>query len=113
MTGRILRRLATLVVALLLAYAALLVGIFVVMRQPPDRFGRIMARMPTAVFMIVPFEPMWTVARAGNLEVGDNAPDFVLRTADRKRHEQQPETHVQLSSFRGRQPVVLVFGSYT
>jgi hypothetical protein len=111
MTGRILRRLATLVVALLLAYAALLVGIFVVMRQPPDRFGQIMARMPTAVFMIVPFEPMWTVARAGKLDVGDLAPDFVLRTADKKRNE-QPE-HVQLSSFRGRQPVVLVFGSYT
>jgi hypothetical protein len=111
MIGRILRRLAVLVVGLSLAYAALLLAIFVIMRQPPDRFGRIMARMPRPVFMIVPFEPMWTVARRGNLRVGDTAPDFVLRTADRKGHPEHGQ-RVQLSSLRG-QPVVLVFGSYT
>ena len=106
MKRHIIRRLATLVIALLVAYVVLLAGIFMVMRQPPDRFGRIMARMPMPIFMVVPFEPLWTVARAGNLEVGDTAPDFVLRTADKK-------GHVQLSSFRDKQPVVLVFGSYT
>jgi peroxiredoxin len=38
--------------------------------------------------------------------VGDTAPDFQLSTLDHK-------SEVQLSSFRGKQPVVLVFGSYT
>ena len=40
------------------------------------------------------------------LQVGDVAPDFRLPTLDRK-------ATVQLSSFRGSHPVVLVFGSYT
>jgi len=92
--------------ALSLVYLLLVASIFTIMRQPPDRFGRIMARMPRPVFMVVPFEPLWKVARRGTLEVGDVAPDFTLRTADKK-------GHVQLSSFRGKQPVVLVFGSYT
>jgi peroxiredoxin len=41
-----------------------------------------------------------------NLQIGDPAPDFKLKTLDGKRE-------VQLSSFKGRRPVVLVFGSYT
>ncbi len=92
--------------ALLLIYVMLLGLIFIAMHQPPDRFGQIMARVPGPLFGILPFEPMWNVARAGELEVGDVAPDFALRTTDGK-------SRVQLSSFRGRQPVVLVFGSYT
>ena len=45
--------------------------------------------------------------RARNLpKVGEPAPDFMLKTPDGKRS-------VQLSSFRGKRPVVLVFGSYT
>ena len=36
----------------------------------------------------------------------EDAPDFALRTLDGKRI-------VKLSDFRGREPVVLVFGSYT
>src|SRR5262245_47906729 len=91
---------------LLIAYVLFLVGIFFVMRQPPDRFGQVMKRMPMAAFMVVPFQPMWKVARAGQISVGDPAPDFNLRTADRK-------SRVNLSSFRGQKPVVLVFGSYT
>ena len=35
--------------------------------------------------MVVPFEPMWNVARAGTLEVGEPAPDFALRSADKNR----------------------------
>src|SRR5262245_31203314 len=92
--------------ALAAVYAGVLAGFFVVMCQPPDRFGSVMARVPGPMFMILPFEPMWNIARAGTLHVGDQAPDFTLRTADRK-------DQVQLSSFRGTQPVVLVFGSYT
>lgn len=40
------------------------------------------------------------------LAVGDLAPDFRLKTKDGK-HE------ISLSSFRGKKPVVLIFGSYT
>jgi peroxiredoxin len=49
---------------------------------------------------------MWNVARGGRLAVGEEAPDFDLRTVDKT-------ARVKLSSFRGKQPVVLVFGSYT
>lgn len=40
------------------------------------------------------------------LKVGDRAPDFALKTLAGKKT-------VRLSSFEGRKPVVLVFGSYT
>ena len=40
------------------------------------------------------------------LKVGDLAPEFTLPTLDGKKE-------VKLSSFRGKQPVVLVFASYT
>jgi allophanate hydrolase subunit 2 len=43
---------------------------------------------------------------ADTLRVGDAAPDFKLKTKDGSRE-------VQLSSFKGRRPVVLVFGSFT
>jgi hypothetical protein len=90
----------------LTVYAVLLAAMFVVMCQPPRRFGRIMAYVPMPAMAIVPFEPMWNVARGGPTRVGDMAPDFVLPTADRK-------SQVSLASFRGKQPVVLMFGSYT
>jgi hypothetical protein len=38
--------------------------------------------------------------------IGDRAPDFKLNTKDRQQE-------VQLSSFKGQRPVVLVFGSFT
>ena len=40
------------------------------------------------------------------LRVGDAAPDFKLKTKDGSRE-------VQLSSFKGKKPVVLIFGSFT
>ncbi len=40
------------------------------------------------------------------LQVGDTAPDFKLKTRDGDRE-------VQLAAFKGKRPVVLVFGSYT
>ena len=43
---------------------------------------------------------------ATKLKPGDSAPDFTLRTMDGGRE-------VTLSSYRGRKPVVLIFGSYT
>jgi hypothetical protein len=78
------------------------------MHEPPEAFGRVMARMPQpAVFLIFPFETLWTQARAGSLHVGDAAPDFSLLKLD-KSHS------IRLSSFAAlHRPVVLIFGSYT
>jgi hypothetical protein len=101
-----LRRAAKITSVLVFVYLLFLAGMFVVMCQPPARFGRIMAKVPMPALMIVPFETMWNVARGGELHVGDPAPDFTLPSIDRS-------ARVQLSSFRGRRPVVLVFGSYT
>jgi hypothetical protein len=93
-------------IVLLAIYLVFLAVIAWAMRQPPERFGRVMAKMPVVGFIILPFETLWTQARAGHLQPGDPAPEFDLTTLDKARK-------VQLSSFRGRQPVVLVFGSYT
>ena len=46
----------------------------------------------------------WRVA--DKLRVGDVAPDFKLKTKDFTRD-------VELSSFRGKRPVILIFGSYS
>lgn len=90
----------------LAVHMVFLAGLFIAMCQPPQRFGQIMAYVPMPTMAIVPFEPMWNVARGGATRVGDMAPDFALSTVDHK-------TEVRLTSFRGKQPVVLVFGSYT
>jgi hypothetical protein len=89
-----------------MVYVVFLATMFVIMCQPPQRFGQIMAYVPMPAMLILPFEPMWNLARGGTAHVGDKAPEFVLPTVDRK-------TQVSLASFRGQQPVVLVFGSYT
>jgi hypothetical protein len=44
--------------------------------------------------------------QAGKLQPGDDAPNFKLK----KLHA---EEQIELSTFRGTRPVVLVFGSYT
>jgi hypothetical protein len=76
------------------------------MHQPPETFGRVMAKMPGPTFLVVPFETFWTRARAGKLQPGDAAPDFSLVKLDKS-------AQVRLSSLTAQQPVVLVFGSYT
>ena len=83
-------------------------GLFAVMRQSPETFARVMARVPGPVaFLVLPFETLWTQARAGKLQVGDPAPDFSLTTLDKS-------SQIKLSALTAqRQPVVLVFGSYT
>jgi hypothetical protein len=100
------RRLRWPMAAVLVAYVVFLAAMFIVMCQPPQRFGQIMRHVPMPALFIVPFEPMWNLARGGATHVGQTAPDFVLRTVDRK-------AEVRLASFRGHRPVVLVFGSYT
>jgi hypothetical protein len=42
----------------------------------------------------------------GGPRIGDAAPDFKLKAKD-------GDKEVQLASFKGKRPVVLVFGSYT
>ena len=83
-------------------------AIYHVMRQPPETFARFMAKLPGPVaFLALPFETLWTRARAGTLHVGDTAPDFSLMKLDKT-------ASVQLSSLTAQgRPVVLIFGSYT
>jgi hypothetical protein len=67
-----------------------------------------MAKVPGPVaFLVLPFETLWTRARAGDLQIGDVAPDFALIKLDKS-------AQMQLSALTAeRRPVVLVFGSYT
>ena len=77
------------------------------MHQPPEKFGRVMMRMPGPVpFLLYPFETLWLRARAGHLNAGDRVPDFSLLKVDKS-------ARVQLSALNHNQPVVLIFGSYT
>jgi len=101
-----LRTLAKLAIALLAVYLAFLASVYVMMRQPPERFAAAIGRMPGPFFLVFPFETLWTHARAGKVAVGEQAPDFRLRTLDGK-------AQVSLASFRSQKPVVLIFGSYT
>jgi hypothetical protein len=94
-------------VCLLIAYSAFVGLVWWSMRQPPETFGKVMARMPgPAPFLLFPFETAWTHARAGNLQTGDPAPDFSLLKVDKS-------AILQLSELNKTRPVVLVFGSYT
>ena len=82
-------------------------ALFEVMRQPPETFAGVMAKMPGPIpFLLFPFETLWTHARAGTLRVGDTAPDFSLLKQDKSES-------IQLSALNKQRPVVLVFGSYT
>ncbi len=101
----ILRKVRKILLGLAALYVVLLGGLFGVMRDPIV-FGKVMSKIPDPLFYAIPFKRLWFVARAGSLKVGDNAPDFRLSTGDKK-------SLVQLSSFRGQRPVVLIFGSYT
>ena len=94
-------------IAVVVLYTILLGGLWAAMFQPPNVFGRVMSKMPVpAVFIVFPFKYMWLFARRGHLRVGDAAPNFALQTLDKK-------SRVELATFRGSKPVVLVFGSYT
>lgn len=100
------RRLLQAAAVVLPLYLGLVGLIYHKMCQPPEVFGSFMKHVPMPVFLLLPFETLWNRARGGSLQVGDAAPDFSLRTADRA-------STISLSSFRGSKPVVLVFGSYT
>jgi hypothetical protein len=92
---------------LLVAYISFGAFVLWAMHQPPETFGRVMAKMPGPIpFLLFPFETAWTQVRAGSLHIGDRAPDFALLKVDKSER-------VQLSTLNQQQPVVLVFGSYT
>jgi hypothetical protein len=99
--------LARVFVVVVIAYICFGTFILWAMRQPPETFGRVMAKLPGPVpFLLFPFETAWMQARAGSLHVGDSAPDFWLMKLDKSER-------VKLSVLNKTQPVVLVFGSYT
>ena len=101
-----MRTLLKIAVALFAVYLAFLAGAYWLMRQPPVQFASVIGKMPPVMFMVLPFETLWFRARAGALRTGDAAPDFKLPALDKS-------AQVELASFRGRKPVVLIFGSYT
>jgi hypothetical protein len=88
-------------------YGLLFTVVLCAMSLPPTQFGRFMRYAPAPlVWGGLPAEKMWRWARSGTLSVGDLAPEFTLPLRDHSRA-------VTLSSYRGKKPVVLVFGSYT
>jgi hypothetical protein len=103
------RKIVICALAALVAVWAIGCGVlYRVMCQPPETFGRFMAKLPgPAAFLVFPFETLWMHARAGHLLVGDPAPDFSLKRLDKS-------GVVQLSTLTSQgRPVVLIFGSYT
>ena len=76
------------------------------MRQPPEVFGHVMARMPMPVYFLFPFETMWTNARRGTIQPGDIAPSLTVKKLEDK-------SPIELGLLWAEGPVVLVFGSYT
>jgi len=105
-TKSVLRMLVKIILCVIALYAVMTALLFAVMLQSPDRFAATMKHVPWPAFVALPFKPLWQVARAGNVKVGEMAPDFSLESPDHK-------SSFQLSSLRGEKPVVLVFGSYT
>jgi hypothetical protein len=107
--GKSIRRALVAAIAVLAFLWVVACGaLYAVMRQSPENFARVMARVPGPVaFLALPFETLWMSARAGTLQVGDPAPDFSLTKLDKS-------ALIQLSALTARrQPVVLIFGSYT
>ena len=100
------RRLGWIAGAVVLLWLGFVAYVDWAMHQPPEVFGRVMARMPMPAYFLFPFETMWLRARAGRVEVGGAAPDFPVKTLETK----EP---LQLASLWIDKPVVLVFGSYT
>lgn len=92
--------------ALVALYAVITATLFAIMLRPPDKFAGTMKYVPWPAFVVLPFKPLWNLARKGHVAVGDLAPDFSLESPDHN-------STFRLSSVRGQKPVVLVFGSYT
>jgi hypothetical protein len=100
------RWIATLAGVLAVVYVCAFGFFAVAMRQPPMQFAGVMSHVGPVPFLLFPFESMWKQARRGALRNGDAAPDFNLPLLG-------GSEKVQLSWFRAKSPVVLIFGSYT
>ena len=70
------RWLSRVVVVLVCAWVGFVGYIGWAMRQPPEVFGHVMARMPMPAYFVIPFETLWSRARHGHVEPGDAAPSF-------------------------------------
>jgi hypothetical protein len=101
-----MRKALKILAGLAAAYLPLSAALLAIMCQPPVRFAKAIARVPGPMFLLFPFETLWSLARGGHVRPGDTAPDFDLETLDKS-------ARVRLRSFQGREPVVLIFGSYT
>lgn len=101
-----LKWIGRIVLVLIAAWLGFIGLVYGKMIGPPEQFGMFMSKLPIPFYFVLPFETLWSRARAGSVNVGDTAPDFELATLDKS-------AHVRLSAFRGSKPVVLVFGSYT
>ena len=97
---------ARVLVFVFVLWVAFISYMFRIMHRSPEGFARVMMHLPWQVFLICPFETMWTQARAGTIHIGDAAPDFTLTKLDKS-------GTVQLSELTKTQPVVMIFGSYT
>ena len=97
---------ATVLICLFILWAGFVTYIWLAMHRSPEDFARVMSHMPWEIFLVVPFETLWTQARAGTVQIGDPAPDFALTKLDKS-------GTVRLSELNRSQPVVMVFGSYT
>lgn len=104
---RLVGLLVRLAVIAAMLWAGLSVALFAIMLLPPATFASIVAHVPqTFLTRVLPFRQLWTIARQGRLNAGDAAPLFDLPLHD-------GSVRIRLSDFQGKQPVVLVFGSYT
>jgi hypothetical protein len=97
---------ATILVCLFVLWTGLVTFLWRAMHRSPEDFARVMSHMPWEIFLVVPFETLWTRARAGTVQVGDAAPDFSLTKLDKS-------GTIRLSELNKTQPVVMIFGSYT
>lgn len=100
------RRLLLMLLIIALLWGTASAALYRIMRRPPEAFARVMSKLPDAVFLLFPFETMWTRARAGTLRPGDAAPNFTLNKLDHT-------GMFQLADLAAQKPLVLVFGSYT
>ena len=103
---RVLRVVGACVVCFVVVWGLAAAALYAAMRQPPEKFGRIMSHVPTVAMVALPFKPLWMSARRGHLQVGDPTPDFALPML-------RGDRTVTLSNEYRQKPVVLVFGSYT
>ena len=101
-----MRLILKLVLSIALVYGIGIGLFFAAMHQPPETFAGIVAKLPPLLFPVLPFRQMWMVARRGQLDIGDRAPEFELTAHDK-------QSVVRLSDLNRGRPVVLVFGSYT